>query len=452
MQRALRLPVLLVAALLVSPVAPPASPARAASGARKLLDAYFTARKDDQREKAWQEILAAPPLEADEVADLAERAVEHVRKRGRRIGSGRETWFDVEKDGFEGLYLTSGKGRKGLVLALHGGGAGSGDAGSAQSAFQGGIASLGMRGLYPEVLEKTEYGWTVPAATERWIIEELVPAAIRTWDVDPDRVYVTGHSMGGYGTWTYGAIHADRFAAGAAFAGAPTVYWLPGQKDKAVDAVVEGYLPNLYNLPLFVYQSLDDPNVPAAANVFACARLAELHAGDARGWKHVYEQVDGRGHAFPEKGAGPGLEWMAGHVRETRPATIRWQPVRDWKTRFYWLRWGKPWLGSELVATLDRDRNAVDIVIEKPRTATPQRTEEEREAHVATSSVHLGERLLDLEREVVVTVDGKVRFRGPVGRSLATLVRTAEEREDPAYVFAAEAAIGPVLEERTETD
>jgi predicted peptidase len=30
---------------------------------------------------------------------------------------------------------------------------------------------------------------------------------------DPDRVYLTGNSLGGYGTWILGAVHADRFAA-----------------------------------------------------------------------------------------------------------------------------------------------------------------------------------------------------------------------------------------------
>jgi predicted peptidase len=31
--------------------------------------------------------------------------------------------------------------------------------------------------------------------------------------VDPDRIYLTGLSMGGYGTWIYGAMEIDTFAA-----------------------------------------------------------------------------------------------------------------------------------------------------------------------------------------------------------------------------------------------
>ena len=421
----------------------PAGVDAAAPSAKKLVESYLKSKSDKDRRKAWEAIEAAPALAADEVSALADLAVKLVRKRGRKLGSGRDEWFDVEKDGWQGLYLTSGKGGNGLALGLHGGGAGSGDAGQAASSFGGPIASLGLRGVFPEVLEKTEYGWVDPPETERWIIEELLPAAIRTWDVDPDRVYVTGHSMGGFGTWTYGAIHADRFAAGAAFAGAPTVYWAAGGKDQQAEAVVDGILPNLYNLPLFVYQSLDDRNVPAAANVHACAQLKALHESDAGGWEFVYEQVDGRGHAFPEKGPKPGLEWMASHTRNARPTKIRWQPCRDWKKRFYWLRWERPWIGCEVVATVDRDANVIDVGIAMPRTATPLKTEAERESFVSTLELSLDPGLVDMSREVVIRVDGAVRYRGIPTLSIATLVRTAEEREDPRYVFAAQVGLDP---------
>ena len=167
------------------------------------------------------------------------------------------------------------------------------------------------------------------------------------------------------------------------------------------------------------------------------------HESDPAGWKFVYEEVNGRGHAFPEKGPKPGLEWMASHERDPRPVKIRWQPTREWKKRFYWIRWEEPWLRSELVAVLDRDANRIDITVERPRSAAPQRKEEEREGHVRSIKVSLDDRLVDMTKEVVVTIDGVERFRGVPELSLATLIRTAEEREDPEYVFAFEAEMGP---------
>ena len=360
-------------------------------------------------------------------------------KRARKVATGREEWFDEKKDGWQGLYMASGSGRKGLVLALHGGGAGSGDCGSAASSFTGAISSVEMRGLYPEVLRKTEYGWIDPPETEKWVMD-LVRSARLTWGIDPNRVYLTGHSMGGFGTWTFGSIYADLFAGGAAFAGAPTMFWKPGGKDKDAEAVSDGYLPNLRNLPLFVYQSLDDRNVPCAANVFAMGEMKKRHAADPAGYEFLYEEVDGRGHGFPAKGPGPGVEWATSHLRNPRPPVVRWQPIRAWKTTFYWLSWSDPWLGAQVHATVNREYNTVDIVVTAPHGVVGQADAAERPARTATLSVYLDDRLVDLSREVVVKVDGKERWRAVPAASLVTLVRSASEREDPEYAFAAEAS------------
>lgn len=423
--------ILLLAAAATFPPAASAAPPKA----KALVDAWIKAKKDDERAAAWKAIEANPALEPADVAPIREALMQHFAKRARKVDG--DDWFDEKKDGWRGRYMVSGKGDKGLFLAMHGGGAGSGDCGQAQGSFAGAIGKVGMRGVYPEVLVKTEYGWTDPPETEKWVMT-LVRTARLKWGVDSNRVYLTGHSMGGYGTWTYGSIYADVFAAGAAFAGAPTMYWKPGGKDKAAEAVTEGYLPNLRNLPLFVYQSLDDPNVPSAANVFAMAEMKKLHEADPKGWEFTYEQVDGRKHDFPAKGPEPGVEWAASHVRNPRPVKIDWQPTRTWKTTFYWLRWSDPWIGAEVVATADRARNAIAIDVKSPRSATPKETEAERPDRVAKLSVYLDDRLVDLSKEVVVTVDGKERFRGLPVLSLVTLVRSAEEREDPEYAFPCE--------------
>ncbi len=50
-------------------------------------------------------------------------------------------------------------------------------------------------------------------------LDATIAAALREYNVDPDRVTLTGASMGGYGTWSYGAEHIDRFAALAPLCG-----------------------------------------------------------------------------------------------------------------------------------------------------------------------------------------------------------------------------------------
>ena len=44
-------------------------------------------------------------------------------------------------------------------------------------------------------------------------IDESMRLVLDEYNVDPKRIYLTGLSMGGYGTWTYGVKHIDTFAA-----------------------------------------------------------------------------------------------------------------------------------------------------------------------------------------------------------------------------------------------
>ncbi|MEZ6130934.1 MAG: PHB depolymerase family esterase [Planctomycetaceae bacterium] len=73
----------------------------------------------------------------------------------------------------------------------------------------------------------------------------LLDAVVKTYKVDPDRIYVTGLSMGGFGTWRLAAYTPERFAAIAPICGGGEPYWarrfanLPtwafhGAKDKGV--------------------------------------------------------------------------------------------------------------------------------------------------------------------------------------------------------------------------
>lgn len=73
----------------------------------------------------------------------------------------------------------------------------------------------------------------------------LLDQIIKTYKVDEDRIYVTGLSMGGFGTWRMAAVTPHRFAAIAPICGGGEIYWtkefshLPtwvfhGAKDTAV--------------------------------------------------------------------------------------------------------------------------------------------------------------------------------------------------------------------------
>ena len=390
--------------------------------AKRLVEAVFAAAPAD-REAA---LAALAPVEAltPAEADAWRKPLAALAARGPRAATKGKAFLYAKPE--RGLYLFSGgSSAGGLLIALHGGGAGSGDAGSAASAFSGPAGTLKMWMAAPEVLEKTEHGWTDPPDTERFVLD-LIDALKRAGRIDPDRVYLVGHSMGGYGTWTIGAVHADVFAGLAAFAGAPTcTRTAPGAP---ISGVEDGVLPNLRNLPIFVYQSLDDHNVPAESNEFATAQLDRLANEDPGGYEHVYERVDGRGHDFPKKGPEPGVAWAVKHVRDTHPKKVVWQPSRPWVTSFYWLGWARPSLGTTVTVEA-KGANAFAVTAAGP---------------VDGLVLRLDEKLADLAKEVVVTVNGKETFRGLPRVSLATMTRTAVERADPGLLFVAEVPVeGP---------
>jgi poly(3-hydroxybutyrate) depolymerase len=71
---------------------------------------------------------------------------------------------------------------------------------------------------------------TVPLAQSIEVIDALIASGA----VDPDRVYVTGLSMGGYGTWYAAGMPGNRFAAVAPMCGGGDPLWAARYKDLPV--------------------------------------------------------------------------------------------------------------------------------------------------------------------------------------------------------------------------
>lgn len=102
------------------------------------------------------------------------------------------------------------------------------------------------------------------------------------FNVDPNRVYLMGHSMGGAGTIFLGQKHADYFAAIAAIA--PAAFMMQSnQKDMLAPIKNAG-------LPIMITQGSNDPVVPAANTRTWAAAMKEL------GLEGEYIELPGRDH------------------------------------------------------------------------------------------------------------------------------------------------------------
>jgi pimeloyl-ACP methyl ester carboxylesterase len=373
----------------------------------------FTAADRARRDAIFEQLALLPPLDAKSEAKWR-KTIAKIWADGPTLEkkSGRHHLWPDDR----GLYIVGGrtKSPKGLVIGMHGGGAGSGDAGSAHAILDSACSASDFVAIFPEVLEKTEHGWT-DSGTEEFVLE-LVERARRTFEVDPDRVFFVGHSMGGYGSWTLGGHHADQVAAIAPTAGAPTPIM---DASGAFIDVIEGVIPNLRNVPVRVYQSDDDPNVPPAANDVA---VKMLEAAQARwgGYDFQYWRVSGRGHDLPPGGMEAMLEKIEGFERNARPDTIVWQPTLDWKRQCHWLWWSAPRANAIVEARLDTAANTVRIT-----------SNGLARDGLAGLFVLVDGELFDLTREIVIEVDGAETFRGRVEPNLAVLAQTASSGDGP---------------------
>ena len=108
----------------------------------------------------------------------------------------------------------------------------------------------------PKICEqKKDFGFVVisPQCPDNkwWEPQSLIALlddVIARYDVDPDRVYLTGLSMGGFGTWDTAIAYPNRFAAIAPICGG-------GNKHRA---------SALRNVPTWVFHGEKDPSVPIA--------------------------------------------------------------------------------------------------------------------------------------------------------------------------------------------
>jgi pimeloyl-ACP methyl ester carboxylesterase len=102
-------------------------------------------------------------------------------------------------------------------------------------------------------------------------VMRAIDEVVARWNIDEDRIFLSGISMGGMGVWTIGAHHPQRFAALVPVASRGDFYmWknvargsLPAWKARLVDAEFGAELiPNYRNLPCILVHGEDDWVMP----------------------------------------------------------------------------------------------------------------------------------------------------------------------------------------------
>lgn len=381
---------------------------------KALLEEYLELDRRDEgtyaRRAAIVAILDQISLDKPKDVKTWRKELDKLWAKGSKLEKkgGRHFYWEKEE---RGLYYLGGNTSKpkGILIGMHGGGVGSGDASGPYQSMSAPAKKLDWVGIFPEVLEKTERGWT-DSGTEEWVLD-LITDAMRTWDIDPDQVYFSGHSMGGYGTWLLGSHHADIAAGLAASAGAPTPVYGP---DGTIVEIDDGVVPNLRNTRMVVFQSTDDPQVPPDANQAAVRHVEKMKKRYGGYENFEYREVHDRGHGYPEGGIGVLLEAIAPARRNSIPEKLVWQPILPWKSQHYYLYWPQPEMRAIIEARLDRDSNTLRIL---------------SRANLDDMEIFVDERMFDLEQEIVFVVNGKESNRGMATPTLGSLLKSYHGRD-----------------------
>ncbi len=184
--------------------------------------------------------------------------------------------------------------RPGLVLTLHG--AGVEGIGQAQAyAAKPGLHIVAPTNRRPYGFDWEDWG--------RLDALEVLELAQRVLDTDPRQTYLTGHSMGGHGTWHLGVTYPDRFAAIAPSAGWISMWSYAGTKRAETQTPIEELMGralgpsdtlalahNLTGLGVYILHGDADDNVPVGQARQMRHVLGEFHPDFA------YHEQPGAGH------------------------------------------------------------------------------------------------------------------------------------------------------------
>jgi len=344
-----------------------------------------------------ERILSAGPVYLDEPVGMQPSQSVRVRERTYRYGLYVPSSYRPTKE-----YA--------LVICLHGAGF------TGDSYLERWQTRLGEDYLLacPTLIQGT--WWTRTA-------EELVLATLQDvvtrYRIDPDRVFLTGMSNGGIGTYIIGSHHAARLAGIAPMA-------------SGLDGVLLPFLENLRHTPVYIIHGRKDQVMPVEMSRTIKRELMRL------GYSYVYREHEhvhpmAGGHFFPREELPELVAWFGAQRRDPFPKAVT--VVRDAThlTSFGWVRIDAT---DRIVAFSEQLTDQKDELLTnrvyarlEAEVMGPNRIEVKTQ-HVRRYSLFLSRQLVDLSKPVTVVTDGRVSHQGMVAASVDVLLRNARQRRD----------------------
>jgi hypothetical protein len=156
----------------------------------------------------------------------------------------------------------------------------------------------------------------------------------------------------------------------------------------------------------------------------------------------TYRELDGGHEWFPQEN-GRVLEWIRGRKRDPYPKVVHWVTHERVWSRAYWVeitafakaadeRWKRTYVtdANEKIEERLAFVHPIDVRAEIDRDANAIRLSAK---HADEVRFHLSDAMLDLDREILVTVDGAVRAKKKVVRSARAVLESAQRDREMLF-------------------
>ncbi len=302
----------------------------------------------------------------------------------------------------------AGQGRR-LFISMHGGGSAPPEVNEQQWKNQIRLYTP-EEGVYLAPRAPTD-AWNMwhEAHIDRFF-DRIIQDAALFENVDTNRVYLTGYSAGGDGVYQMGPRMADRWAAAAMMAGHPN----------------DASALNLRNVPFAIHVGANDGAFDRNKIAAQWGKaLDELKAADPDGYVHVTQVHEGRGHWMNREDS-VAIGWMSGFTRSAWPRKVVWQQDDVITPRLYWIQVdpAKAKKGDQIIAIVEGN----SITLTAPQS-------------LGTLTLWLSDALVDLDKPVIVKVNGKQAHDAIVPRTIAACAASVASRPDPKLGAVAELSI-----------
>ncbi len=285
---------------------------------------------------------------------------------------------------------------------------------AADGVRQGQAARRGTILIAPAWLraDQTAYEYS---AREHALVLASLRTAFRSFAIDTDRVFLSGHSLGGNAAWDVALAHPDLWAGLVLIA--PTA-----------GRYVTHYWPNAERLPLYVVGGELDR---------ACVQqnAIDLDRYFKKSFDATYVEYRGRGHEHFSDDILRIFDWMGRKRRTFFPPEFEAVTLRPWDRFFWWVEMeNAPPRTVVLPEAWPPPTGIRPLSIEAKKGASNSLTVR---SGAGRTRVWLSPELVDFTEPLTVTVDGKRIHRGPITADERVLLEDLRLRGDRQHPFQA---------------